>query len=63
MTQKSFDCCSLLLLNEEQLQKIREARNKTRLPRSLTTMAIMAVAKHCTRYIEIPDSPLQHLRT
>jgi hypothetical protein len=59
----SSDRCSPLLLSEEKLQKIREARNKTRLPQSLCDLAINAVAKHCTRFIDVPDSPLKYLRT
>jgi hypothetical protein len=49
------------MLDEEQLQKIKEDRNKTRIPQTLETLAIMTVAKHCTRFIDCPDSPLKYL--
>jgi hypothetical protein len=59
----SSDTCSRPLLNnDEQLQKIREARNNTRIPESLEILAIKAVAKNCTRFIDIPDSLLKYLR-
>jgi hypothetical protein len=50
------------LLDEEQLREIIEARNKTRIPQTLVALAIKAVAKHCTRFIDIPDCPLKYLR-
>jgi hypothetical protein len=55
-------CCSLMI-NETQLQEIREARNKMRFPQTLVDLAIKTVAKHCTRFIDdIPDNPLKYLR-
>jgi hypothetical protein len=50
------------MINEEQLQEIREARNKTRIPESLVVLAIKAVAINCNHFIDIPDSPLKYLR-
>jgi hypothetical protein len=40
-------CCSLMI-NETQLQEIREARNKMRFPQTLVDLAIKTVAKHCS---------------
>jgi len=50
------------MLTEEQLQKLREERNKTRIPQTLVVLAMKTVAKHCTHFIDIPDSPLKYLR-
>lgn len=50
------------MLNENQLREIREARNKTCIPESLAVLAIKTVAKHCTRFVDTPDSPLKYLR-
>jgi hypothetical protein len=50
------------MLDEEQLQKIKEARNKTRIPQTLEILAMKTVAKHCTRFIDCEDSPLKYLR-
>jgi hypothetical protein len=50
------------MVNEEQLREVREARLKTQSPQSLVVLAIKTVAKHYTRFIDIPDSPLQYLR-
>jgi hypothetical protein len=59
----SSDTCSRPLLNnDEQLQKIREARNTTRIPESMEILAIKAVAKNCTRFIDCEDSLLKYLR-
>jgi len=54
---------SQLLINEEQICKIRGARIKTRFPPTLVVLAIKAVAKNCALYIEMPDTQLQFLRT
>lgn len=57
-----YDSPPLLMLSEMELQTIREVRNKMRLPESLITLTIKTVAKHCTRFIDAPDSPLKCLR-
>jgi hypothetical protein len=54
--------CSQQIQSEEQLREIRGARNKARIPQTLVLLSIKTVAKHCTRFIELPDSPLKHLR-
>jgi hypothetical protein len=53
---------SLPLMNEEQIRKIRESRIKSRFPPTLVVLAIKAVAKNCTSYIDSADSQLQFLR-
>jgi hypothetical protein len=60
--------CLLLNLNrwplicEEQLQAMKEARSKKRIPQTLAVLSIKAFALHSTRFVDIPDCPLKYLR-
>jgi hypothetical protein len=56
------DTISQPLLSEENIREIREARNKALVPKTLFDLAIEAVAKNCTRLIDIPACPLKYLR-